>query len=128
MNQVFTGEYGEYFNESLDQEAVNYLMLANFLVHSINPRALTIIEEVSGYPSLCRGILDGGVGFDYRLSMGIPALWDRLLLEQRDEEWNLEMICHSLQNRRLDEKFIALVENHNQAIKGRQTLATKLFR
>lgn len=47
-------------------------MLANELIHSINPDAITIAEDVSGYPSLCRPVKEGGVGFDYRLSMAVP--------------------------------------------------------
>lgn len=42
-------------------------MLANELIHDIYPDAITIAEDVSGYPSLCRPVKEGGVGFDYRL-------------------------------------------------------------
>lgn len=47
-------------------------MLANELIHSIHPDAITIAEDVSGYPSLCRPVKEGGIGFDYRLSMAVP--------------------------------------------------------
>ncbi|KAA3677751.1 1,4-alpha-glucan branching enzyme [Paragonimus westermani] len=33
------------------------------------------IEEVSGMPTLCRPVSEGGGGFDYRLAMAIPDKW-----------------------------------------------------
>lgn len=47
------GSYDDYFGESVDDEACVYLMLANTLVHELRPNAITIAEEVSGYPSEC---------------------------------------------------------------------------
>ena len=35
-------------------------------------------EDVSGMPGLGRKVSEGGVGFDYRLGMGLPNLWHRL--------------------------------------------------
>ena len=51
-----------------------YLMLANDLIHSIYPDAITIAEDVSGMPTLCRTIEEGGLGFDFRLNMYIPDM------------------------------------------------------
>lgn len=70
----FTGNYKEYFGIHVDMDGEVYLMLANDLVHSINPEALTIAEDVSGMPTLCRTVEEGGLGFDYRLSMYIPDM------------------------------------------------------
>jgi len=36
---------------------------------------ITIAEDVSGMPTLCRTVADGGLGFDYRLGMAIPDMW-----------------------------------------------------
>ena len=47
-------------------------MLANDLIHELNPYAITVAEDVSGMPTLCRPILEGGYGFDYRLNMSVP--------------------------------------------------------
>ena len=44
----FTGNYNEYFNENLDIDSIVYLMLVNELIHTINPNAITIAEDVSG--------------------------------------------------------------------------------
>ena len=33
----FSGNYKEYFSENTDIEALSYLMMANYLIHQINP-------------------------------------------------------------------------------------------
>lgn len=38
-------------------------------VHDLLPSAVTIAEDVSGMPALCRPVAEGGVGFDARLAM-----------------------------------------------------------
>ena len=38
-------------------------------------QAVTIAEDVSGMPGLCRPVAEGGLGFDYRLGMAIPDKW-----------------------------------------------------
>lgn len=69
----FSGGYHEYFGPSVDTEGVVYLMLANDMIHELNRNAITIAEDVSGMPALCRPVKEGGVGFDYRLSMAVPG-------------------------------------------------------
>ena len=49
-------------------------MLANELAHEIYPDVITIAEDVSGMPTLCRKVEEGGLGFDYRLSMFLPDM------------------------------------------------------
>lgn len=60
------------------------MMLANNLVHQLNPKSISIAEDVSGMPGLCRNIDEGGFGFDFRLAMGIPDMWYKLLREVPD--------------------------------------------
>lgn len=115
--------YDQYFGEGVDRDAVTYLQLANQLIHEINPAALSIAEDMSGMPGLCRPIAEGGMGFDYRLAMGIPDYWIKLLKHRRDEEWDLSEIFHTLSNRRAGEKTIAYAESHDQALVGDKTLA-----
>ncbi|SNX82025.1 probable branching enzyme (be1) [Melanopsichium pennsylvanicum] len=119
----FSGGYHEYFGPSVDVEAVVYLMLANRLIHEYNPNAITIAEDVSGMPALCRPVSEGGVGFDYRLSMAVPDMWIKLLKEKSDEDWDFGNICFTLTNRRHLEKSIAYAESHDQALVGDKTLA-----
>ena len=57
-------------------------------------------EDVSGMPTLCRPVEEGGVGFDYRLGMAIPDMWIKILKEQKDEDWDLNKLVHTLTNRR----------------------------
>ena len=125
----FSGNYSEYFGDSsaVDMSACIYLMLANELVHSILPSAITIAEDVSGMPLLCRPVSEGGIGFDYRLAMAVPDMWIKLLKEYRDEDWNMGHIVHTLTNRRWNEKTIAYAESHDQAIVGDKTIAMWLM-
>src|SRR4051812_17000183 len=93
------------------------------MLHEVYPSVITIAEDVSGMPALCRPVREGGVGFDYRLSMAIPDMWIKLLKEFRDEDWDLGNIAHTLTNRRHLEKSIAYAESHDQALVGDKTLA-----
>jgi 1,4-alpha-glucan branching enzyme len=119
----FNGNYNDYFNDSNDLEAIVYLMLANYLIHKVNPSAVTIAEDVSGMPTLCRPVTEGGIGFDYRLSMAVPDMWIRILKEVKDDDWDIGNICWTLTNRRYMEKTIAYAESHDQALVGDKTLA-----
>ena len=42
----------------------------------------------------------GGAGFDYRLAMAIPDFYIKMLKEQKDEDWNMGFMVHTLTNRR----------------------------
>ncbi|KAL7618883.1 hypothetical protein Lser_V15G03253 [Lactuca serriola] len=64
IEHPFTGNYDEYFSNSIDVDAVVYMMLANELIHSILPDATVIAEDVSGMPGLCVPLDSGGIGFD----------------------------------------------------------------
>ena len=119
----FSGHYDEYFGGSVDSEAVRYLMLANYSLHLLQPGVITIAEDVSGMPTLCRPVAEGGVGFDYRLSMAIPDMWIKLLKEKSDDDWNMGNIVFTLTNRRWKESAISYAESHDQALVGDKTLA-----
>ena len=55
-------------------------MLANTLIKLKDSNQITIAEEFTGYPTLCRPVSEGGVGFEYRLLMGIPDLWTKVII------------------------------------------------
>lgn len=120
-------KYEKYFGAEVDKEAMTYLRLANDLVHTLTPDAITIAEDMSGIPGTCRSIKEGGLGFDYRLAMGIPDFWIRLLKEVKDEDWSLFEIWNTLTNRRFKEANIAYAESHDQALVGDQTIAFRLM-
>jgi len=131
----FSGGYHEYFGPNVDMgaraepggltrpEACTYLMLANDMIHDLYPSSITIAEDVSGMPALCRPVSEGGLGFDYRLSMAVPDMWIKLLKETRDEDWDFGNICFTLTNRRHLEKSICYAESHDQALVGDKTIA-----
>ncbi len=126
LGRKFSG-YDNYFDANVELDAIAYLMLANEVVHAVNPKAISIAEDMSGMPGLARPINEGGLGFDYRLAMGIPDYWIRLLKEKKDEEWYIGKIYGMLRNRRVGEKHIAYVESHDQSIVGDKTLAMQLM-
>ncbi|GAB4480121.1 MAG: alpha amylase C-terminal domain-containing protein [Thermoflexibacter sp.] len=113
----------QYFDMSVDTDALTYLQLANALIHNLDERYISIAEDMSGMPGTCRPILEGGLGFDYRLGMGIPDYWIKLLKEYPDETWNIHDMWHVLTNRRFNEKTIAYSESHDQALVGDKTIA-----
>ena len=97
-------------------------MLANTLIHKLRPGAITIAEDVSGHPTLCRSIRDGGIGFDYRLGMFLPDMWVKQVNGSiPDEKWSMGLITHSLTDRRWKEKVVGYAESHDQAIVGDKT-------
>jgi 1,4-alpha-glucan branching enzyme len=119
--------YGDYYDGTQDGDAICYLTLANKLIHEFNPNAITIAEEMSGMPGLASPIEFGGMGFDYRLAMGIPDYWIKVLKEKKDEDWNVTDIMWTLTNRRADEKTISYVESHDQALVGDKTIIFRLI-
>ena len=126
LGQAF-GSYDDYYNGHQDTNAITYLTLANKLIHEINPNAITIAEEMSGMPGLARKFKDGGMGFDYRMAMGIPDFWIKTIKEKKDEDWKPTAIFWELTNRRADEKTISYAESHDQALVGDKTIIFRLI-
>ena len=125
LGTAFT-DYSKYFSMNTDTEAITYLQLANLLIRQINPNAITIAEDMSAMPGMCLPIEYGGIGFDYRLSMGIPDMWIKHLKEIPDEQWNMWHLWYELYNRRPGEKYIGYVESHDQALVGDKTVMFRL--
>jgi 1,4-alpha-glucan branching enzyme len=113
----------DYFGANVDDEALTYLKLANAVAREVYPHAISVAEDVSGMPGVARPISEGGLGFDYRLNMGVPDFWIKLVKEKKDEDWSLGDIYGVMLNRRRDEKHIGYVESHDQALVGDKTLA-----
>ena len=119
-------DYSCYYNLNQDGDAICYLTLANKLIHEVKKNAITIAEEMSGMPGLASPIKDGGIGFDYRLAMGIPDFWIKYIKEVRDEDWKAGHIFYEMTNRRQDEKTISYAESHDQALVGDKTIIFRL--
>jgi len=118
--------YDMYFGENRAEDAIIYLTLANKLIKQFRPDAITIAEEMSGMPGLACSIEDGGIGFDYRLAMGVPDFWVKLIKETKDEFWHVGDMFYRLTDKRKDEKIISYVESHDQALVGDKTLIFRL--
>ncbi len=126
LGEDFNG-YGSYFNGNEDGDAICYLTLANKLIHEVKKHAITIAEDMSGMPGLARPEKDGGMGFDYRLAMGIPDFWIKYIKEVKDEDWKAGHILYEMTNRRDDEKTISYCESHDQALVGDKTIIFRLI-
>jgi 1,4-alpha-glucan branching enzyme len=126
LSRDFTS-YEMYFDGGQDEDAICYLTLANKLIHEYNPNAISVAEEMSGYPGLAYSLEDGGLDFDFRLAMGIPDYWIKLIKETPDENWNVGNIFYELSNKRAEEKTISYAESHDQALVGDQTLIFRLI-
>jgi 1,4-alpha-glucan branching enzyme len=126
LGKAFTS-YQDYFDDSVDEDALAYLALANRIVHDLRPDAVTIAEDMSGMPGLAAPASQGGIGFDFRFAMGIPDYWIKLTKETRDEDWPMGHLWRELTNRRKEEKTISYAESHDQALVGDQTLAFRLM-
>lgn len=156
LGKSFT-TYDDYFGPNVDDDAVTYLQLANEVAHAFGgegkrlrsqgaeerqatepssdrateivnpPPSITIAEDVSGMPGLALPVEQGGLGFDYRLAMGVPDYWIKLLKEKKDEDWSLGDIYATLMNRRYNEKHVGYAESHDQALVGDKTLAFRLM-
>ncbi len=126
LGRDFT-DYSCYFDGGQDEDALTYLGLANILVKEMNPKAITIAEDVSGMPGLAAPLKDGGIGFDFRLSMGIADHWIKWIKERRDEDWSMGEIYYELTNKRQDERTISYAECHDQALVGDKTIIFRLM-
>ncbi len=116
----------QYFSMNTDVDAVTYLMLATELIHSLKKGALAIAEDMSAMPGMCLPIRWGGLGFDYRLSMGLPDFFIKTIKEREDGHWDISRMYWELIARRNQEKVIAYAESHDQALVGDKTIMFRL--
>ncbi|MBU4053504.1 MAG: alpha amylase C-terminal domain-containing protein, partial [Proteobacteria bacterium] len=125
LGKAFTG-YDDYFDETVDEEALTYLALANSVIHETKPGALTIAEDISGMPGLACSLENGGYGFDFRFAMGVSDYWIKLIKDFKDEDWPMGQLWYELNNRRHDEKTISYSESHDQSLVGDQSIFFRL--
>jgi 1,4-alpha-glucan branching enzyme len=126
LGRDFTS-YDFYFDGGQDEDAITYLSLANKMIQEIRPGALSIAEDMSGYPGLAVPVEDGGIGFTYRLAMGTPDYWIKIIKEKSDESWNVSELFHELTSKRADEKTVGYAESHDQALVGDKTIIFRLI-
>jgi 1,4-alpha-glucan branching enzyme len=126
LEKNFTS-YNDYFDGNQDEDALVYLFLANKLIHKFKPQAITIAEEMSGMPGLAADTEKKGYGFDFRLSMGVPDFWIKLVKETADENWDMGKLFYELTQHRPEEKIISYCESHDQALVGDKTLIFRMI-
>ena len=126
LEKNFTS-YNEYYDGNQDEDALIYLYLANKLIHQFKASAISVAEEMSGMPGLATDTDKKGFGFDFRLSMGVPDFWIKLVKETPDEHWDMGKLMYELTTRRPEEKIISYCESHDQALVGDKTLIFRML-
>jgi 1,4-alpha-glucan branching enzyme len=126
LSRNFTN-YGMYYDGMEDEDAITYLALANKLIREVNPGAITIAEEMSGMPGLAAPFDYCGYGFNFRMAMGVPDYWIKIIKELPDESWNVSSIYYELTSKRSDEKTVSYAESHDQALVGDKTIIFRLL-
>jgi 1,4-alpha-glucan branching enzyme len=126
LGQTF-GSYDDYTGDNVDLDALAYLRMATKVAHTVKPQSLLIAEDMSAFPGLAAPVSVGGIGFGYRLSMGVPDLWIKTLKEKTDEAWDLGHLLYELGAHRTEEKTISYAESHDQALVGDKTLIFRLI-
>ncbi len=116
----------QYYSLNTNVDARVYLMLANELIHKNNKRAITVAEDMSGMPGMCLPLASGGFGFDFRLSMGVPDMWIKLIKKERMDDWSVGYIFSELSGGREGEGSIGYSESHDQALVGDKTIMFRL--
>ena len=101
--------------------------MACILTREIFPGAILIAEDVSGMAGLAAPLECGGVGFGFRMAMGIADHWIKWIKERTDEQWSPGEIWYELTNKRADEQTISYAECHDQALVGDKTLIFRLM-
>lgn len=119
--------YDDYFSPNTDQDAIVYFKLVNKLIHTVKKSALSIAEDMSGMPGLAVPVENGGLGFNFRMSMGVPDYWIKLIKEKRDNEWEVGDILYQMTAHRMDEKVVSYAESHDQALVGDKTIIFRLI-
>jgi len=98
-------ELDEYVRKpkNVNSHAIQYLILANTLVHNLAKamaaEATTIADDSSLFPGICSDIQAGGLGFDLRQRRDAAVF--RELLKKSDEDWSLQEIVQGLSSSRL---------------------------
>lgn len=120
-------DYSMYFNGEQDEDALTYLAMANQVIHENNLSSITIAEDISGLPGLASPFINGGIGFDFRMAMGVTDFWIKTIKEKKDEDWHVGDIYYQLTNKRSEEKTISYAECHDQAMVGDKTIIFRLM-
>lgn len=118
-----TEGYDFYCNQYVDRDAQIYLILANEMLHKLNPHIITIAEDASLYPGLCHPTNQGGLGFDFFVCTSAAEMWLWLLQNGKDEHWIMSQIVQTLTSLHKTGKMVVYPENYSQSMTGGMSLA-----
>lgn len=122
-----TEGYDFFCNQYVDQDAQIYLILANEMLHKINPNIVTIAEDATFYPGLCQPINEGGLGFDYFVCTQPADMWLWLIQNGSDEHWIMSQIVETLACQKSTGKMVIYAENHTQSLAGGMSLCQAML-
>lgn len=124
-------DYSSYLSRDLCASGVLYLSLANSLLSSLLPadQRLSIAQECTGYPTLCRPISQGGLGFDYRLDSSLNQSLRRLIRQSghRQGRWMTAQVLWAIASKPNTEKVLVSVEDADTTRFCRRRLKIALF-
>lgn len=62
--------YNEELKSNINPNAISFIKEFNTKVKEYYPDIMIIAEESSSYPNICKKVVDGGLGFDFKWNMG----------------------------------------------------------
>ncbi|KAL8275236.1 hypothetical protein Esti_000820 [Eimeria stiedai] len=126
-------DYSTYFTRDLSSAGVLYLSLANSLALKLLPsesdNCLLLAQESTGFPTLCRPVAHGGLGFSHRVESDWPQQLRRVIKQSghRQGRWITAHLLWSLANRPNTEKVIAAAEDADTTRICRRRMRIALF-
>ncbi|EPR57846.1 glycosyltransferase [Toxoplasma gondii GT1] len=123
-------DYGAYFEPgSLQASSLLYLSIANSLLASLlpSPRRLSIANEWSAFPTLCRRVDTGGLGFDFRHEGGWAQKLRAQLQQLGGRSWRLNELVWTVASKPNTEKVLAAFEDADTTRRCKRPLSVALF-
>ncbi|KAL8426333.1 hypothetical protein ACSSS7_008162 [Eimeria intestinalis] len=126
-------DYSTYFTRDLSSAGVLYVSLANSLASKLLPsegdNRLLLAQECTGFPTLCRPLAQGGLGFTHRVESNWPQQLRRVIKQSghRQGRWITAHLLWSLANKPNTEKVIAAAEDADTTRVCRRRMRIALF-
>jgi 1,4-alpha-glucan branching enzyme len=98
------------------------------IAKDINPRSITIAEDVSGNEYITKNTDEGGAGFSSQWEVGFPRVLRDALDVVEDANRNLTAICDALTRRYNNDVFQKVIysDSHDSAANGASRLAEEI--
>ena len=106
-------------------EAIDFLKLANDILHHEAPGVLTLAEESTAFPRVTGGTGHGGLGFDYKWNMGwMNDTLAYFALDPLYRRWHHDRITFAMMYA-YSEHFV-LPLSHDEVVHGKGSLLGKM--